>query len=59
MDSIETAIAQELGLRADQVAHTVELLDGDNTVPFIARYRKEVTGTLDETQIRAIQERLA
>ncbi len=59
MASIETTIAQELGLRADQVSRTVELLDDDNTVPFIARYRKEVTGTLDETQIRAIQERLA
>ncbi len=58
-DTIQTAIARELNLRVDQVARTVELLDDDNTVPFIARYRKEVTGTLDETQIRAIQERLA
>lgn len=51
-------IAQELGLRAIQVANTVELLESGNTVPFIARYRKEVTGKLDEDQIRAIQERI-
>ncbi|NOX37421.1 MAG: RNA-binding transcriptional accessory protein [Calditrichaeota bacterium] len=51
-------IAEELGLRAIQVANTVELLDGGNTVPFIARYRKEMTGRLDEEQIRAIQERI-
>jgi len=51
-------IADELGVRAGQVANTASLLDEDNTVPFIARYRKEATGELDETQIRAIQERL-
>ena len=58
-DAIQTAIARELALRSEQVARTVELLDDDNTVPFIARYRKEVTGMLDEEQIRTIQERLA
>ena len=51
------AIAEELKLRWHQVKSTVELLDADNTVPFIARYRKEATGSLDEEQIRAIQER--
>ena len=51
-------IAQELKLRAIQVAHTVELLDDGNTVPFIARYRKEATGKLDEEQIRAIEDRI-
>ncbi|RMG61632.1 MAG: RNA-binding transcriptional accessory protein [Calditrichaeota bacterium] len=51
-------IAGELKLRAAQVANTVELLDAGNTVPFIARYRKEATGKLDEEQIRAIQERI-
>ncbi len=51
-------IAQELNLRAIQVSNTVELLDSGNTVPFIARYRKEVTGKLDEEQIRAIEERI-
>lgn len=55
---ITTTIARELGLEADQVARTVQLLDEDNTVPFIARYRKEVTGGLDEEQLRAIQARL-
>lgn len=55
---IITTIAQELGLDADQIARTVQLLDEDNTVPFIARYRKEVTGGLDEEQLRAIQARL-
>lgn len=51
-------IAQLLDLRPIQVAHTVELLDDGNTVPFIARYRKEATGKLDEDQIRAIEERI-
>jgi uncharacterized protein len=55
---IITTIAQELGLKADQIARTVQLLDEDNTIPFIARYRKEVTGGLDEEQLRAIQSRL-
>ena len=47
-------IADELSLRPQQVQNTVELLNDDNTVPFIARYRKEVTGSLDEEQIRDI-----
>jgi len=51
-------IAEELNLKAFQVANTVELLDSGNTVPFIARYRKEATGMLDEEQIRAIEERI-
>lgn len=51
-------IAQEMSLRAIQVTSTVELLDAGNTVPFIARYRKEVTGKLDEEQIRQIEERI-
>ncbi|MEE4310580.1 MAG: Tex family protein [candidate division KSB1 bacterium] len=51
-------IAKELDLRVTQVSKTVELLDTDNTVPFIARYRKEVTGNLDEEQIRAIEDRI-
>jgi uncharacterized protein len=57
--SLITLIAQEMSLTPEQVARTVALLDDGNTVPFIARYRKEVTGSLDETQIRRIQERLA
>ncbi len=55
---IITTIAHELGLKTDQIASTVQLFDEDNTMPFIARYRKEVTGGLDEEQLRAIQARL-
>lgn len=53
-----TLIAEELSLRWNQVKNTVELLDQENTVPFIARYRKEVTGSLDEDHIRSIWERM-
>ncbi len=52
------AIAAELGVRPGQVARSIQLFDDDNTVPFVARYRKEVTGGLDETQLRTILERL-
>lgn len=45
-------------MRAGQVTAAVDLLDGGATVPFIARYRKEVTGTLDDTQLRTLEERL-
>ncbi|MDR5868515.1 Tex family protein [Halomonas koreensis] len=51
-------LAEELGVRGPQVAATVELLDGGATVPFIARYRKEVTGGLDDSQLRQLHERL-
>ncbi len=51
-------VAEELNLKAIQVQNTIELLDDGNTVPFIARYRKEVTGSIDENQIRAIEERI-
>ena len=51
-------IAKELGLKAAQVNETIALLDADNTIPFIARYRKEVTGELDENVLRSIVERL-
>ena len=58
--SIEFAqtIANELQIRPNQVARSIELFDDDNTVPFVARYRKEATGGLDEVQLRTIQERL-
>ncbi|MFL6129905.1 MAG: Tex family protein [Mycobacteriales bacterium] len=55
---IDRRIAAELGVRPGQVAAAVELLDGGATVPFIARYRKEVTGTLDDAQLRTLEERL-
>ena len=49
---INSTIARELGVSDSQVAATVALLDEGNTVPFIARYRKELTGGLDDTQLR-------
>ncbi|HEX9032947.1 MAG TPA: Tex family protein [Streptosporangiaceae bacterium] len=51
-------IASELGVREGQVTAAIELLDGGATVPFIARYRKEATGTLDDAQLRTLEERL-
>jgi len=55
---IALIIASEIKATAAQVAAAVELLDGGATVPFIARYRKEVTGGLDDTQLRVLSERL-
>ena len=57
-DSLSRIIAGELQARAEQVAAAVRLLDEGNTVPFIARYRKEVTGGLDDTQLRQLETRL-
>ena len=58
MVSIQARIAEELGVKEQQVQATVELLDGGATVPFIARYRKEITGSLDDAQLRTLEERL-
>ena len=58
MTSIGERIAGELGVRPGQVEAAVELLDGGATVPFIARYRKEMTGTLDDAQLRTLEDRL-
>lgn len=58
MDSILTRIASELAVKPQQVQATVELLDEGSTVPFIARYRKERTGGLDDTQLRYLETRL-
>ena len=55
---VQRRIAEELGAREGQVSAAVELLDGGATVPFIARYRKEVTGALDDAQLRTLEERL-
>jgi uncharacterized protein len=52
-------IAQELSVRTKQVLAAVTLIDDGNTVPFIARYRKEVTGGLDDTQLRNLDARLS
>lgn len=51
-------LVSELSLGKEQVQRTIELLDEGNTIPFIARYRKEMTGELDENQLRALEERL-
>ncbi len=58
MANINRQIAEELGVREQQIAATVELLDGGATVPFVARYRKEITGGLDDAQLRTLEERL-
>ncbi len=55
---IQQLIAGELAIRPDQVKAATELLDEGNTVPFIARYRKEATGALEDEQLRALEERL-
>jgi protein Tex len=59
MKPVNARIAEELGVREAQVAAAVALLDGGATVPFIARYRKENTGGLDDTQLRGLEERLS
>ena len=56
--SIAARIAQELNVREAQVSATIELFDGGSTVPFVARYRKEATGALDDAQLRKLEERL-
>jgi len=58
LPTIEERIAAELAVRPAQVAAAVRLLDEGATVPFVARYRKEATGGLDDTQLRALEERL-
>src|SRR6476619_6634028 len=57
--NINRQIAEELGVREQQVEATVALLDGGATVPFVARYRKEITGALDDAQLRNLEERRA
>lgn len=58
MESMFAIIAKELGVKTGQVESAVTLLDEGNTVPFIARYRKEVTGELQDEQLRTIEERI-
>lgn len=57
MNIIET-LANEFGVKIHQIENTVKLLDDDNTIPFIARYRKEATGSLDDQILRSISDRL-
>jgi uncharacterized protein len=59
MKSIAECIAKELNVKAAQVAAAIGLLDEGSTVPFIARYCKEATGALDDTQLRTLEGRLA
>ena len=56
---ITAALAEELGLKASAVEEAVKLLDEGNTVPFIARYRKEATGGMDDVALRTLEKRLA
>lgn len=57
MQQIHALIAKETGVRPNQVGQVIDLIEDGNTVPFIARYRKEATGSLDEVQIKAIDDR--
>lgn len=58
LPSIEHRLAQEIAVKLPQILNTIKLLDDGATVPFIARYRKEVTGGLDDTQLRLLDARL-
>ena len=58
MDSITKALAKELNLDLICVDHVVQLLDEGNTIPFIARYRKELHGGMDDTTLRTLEDRL-
>ncbi|SHK48349.1 uncharacterized protein SAMN05216582_10579 [Selenomonas ruminantium] len=58
INDIPALLARELGVTPKQTAAAIELLDGGNTVPFIARYRKEATGALEDEQLRILEERL-
>ena len=59
MLSIESRLATELAAGAQQISAAIALLDAGSTVPFIARYRKEATGGLDDAQLRTLEERLS
>ena len=58
MDAIVQTLARELGQREDYVDHVVQLLEEGNTIPFIARYRKELHGAMDDTTLRNLETRL-
>ena len=59
LPELAQTLSRELNLNNGQIARTIALLDEGNTIPFIARYRKEVTGSLDEVQIQSIADRAA
>ena len=58
MSDILLRLASQLNIKRSQVENTVKLIDDGNTIPFIARYRKEVTGGLDDQQLRELFDRL-
>ena len=58
MDQIITLLAKELEQRTEYVENVVKLLDEGNTIPFIARYRKELHGAMDDTTLRTLADRL-
>ncbi|MBQ7682726.1 MAG: RNA-binding transcriptional accessory protein, partial [Oscillibacter sp.] len=58
MDSIVSILASELGRDEQQIANVIQLLDEGNTIPFIARYRKELHGAMDDTALRTLETRL-
>ena len=58
MDKITQCLAQELGQSVQHVENVISLLDEGATIPFIARYRKELHGAMDDTTLRALEERL-
>ena len=58
MENIEKLLAQELDIREEYAANVIKLLDEGNTIPFIARYRKEQHGAMDDTKLRELEERL-
>ena len=58
MQTIAELLAQELGASPIHVQNVIDLLDGGNTIPFIARYRKELHGSMDDTLLRKLEDRL-
>ena len=59
ISDIPAAIAKELSVRPQQIDAVITLLDDGNTIPFIARYRKEATGSLDDETLRSVETRLS
>lgn len=58
METITQILAQELGQTETHVQNVIDLLDGGSTIPFIARYRKELHGSMDDTVLRTLEDRL-
>ena len=58
MDDIIRILADELGKKPEHIENVIKLIDEGNTIPFIARYRKELHGAMDDTSLRTLEERL-